>query len=240
MKKIILLLMFPLCAFSQKPMKYYVDGVVYKSIDTLGVRVTLSMNIVKNHGHYYSYNIQVRNKSNRTIDFNPDSITACYTSDKKMRNVSMVSYDDLVDKIQGDNSFQKFLMAACYMVDVAASSLNPSPTAQYRDNNGNVANIYDHSEQDRKIDRMGHSMSNVSQANDNGVQSVRMGYLKRNTLFPGYVVSGCLYSKFKECDDVKLYIPIDGLKYCFDFHLVVKILSDPSGNYPWNYREKIE
>jgi hypothetical protein len=225
---ILLLFICSISSYSQSVLtetdSFYKRGELFKVIENDSVQIIVSLQEVRQFGHYYKLNISVVNKADRRMEIVPSDISGEYVHYKKKstkrETAPSFSYEDYARKIKGHVSASEVFSAIG--VGLRALSTAPTGTISYSDNSGNRAmvNVYDNVAKQAAIDTDMERSASYQMMKNEFADSEKDSYLLRETLFPQNAIWGYVMFRYKECHDFDISILLGETVYSFSWKLL--------------------
>lgn len=190
---------------------FYKKGKEYKVMIHDSIQVLASISRYENYGSYYKVNYIISNQSDKRIEFMPQNISAKLVIRGNSKEGQVYNYQEYANKAKRKIEFA----SAMNTLGSSLMYLSANTTANYSDNNGNMATI-----NVRDNDAAATSMLIRDKISNeryysalSDVYEQKEGYLERETLFSKNVLSGYVLIKYKECDNVTAILTLDNVSY---------------------------
>jgi hypothetical protein len=186
---------------SQKQQVEYRDGRPWQYYMMNGLMVAMTNTTVRNYGKWHGVDIVITNNSPHPVEFNPEKDITAYSVDRKERRTALRvwDYNDYMKKVRRAQNWAAVAVGFSEGMATANAGYSTSTTNAYAYGNGgyaygssvttsyNAAAAY----QARALSQQ--RIADFSTALWNEQNTIQMGYLKRNTIYPGQTVSGYVY-----------------------------------------------
>jgi hypothetical protein len=200
----------------------YVDGKVAfiysDSILSLAVTNTL---VGDDYGTFYQLGITVVNNTNIPFDFDPSLIEAdIIKKDGKKDSLIVYTADSFMKKIKRDQAWASVFTGLALGLESANASYT-NTTSYAKSQNGytymTTSRTYNPSAASLAQIQSTSALMNMNENFKNDRNVIDMGYLKRNTLHPGDIISGYVNIKRKKGKELLVYVVAEGKVHEFVF-----------------------
>lgn len=224
---------------------YYKEGRKYKYYVHNGISITMSLSIVRNYGKYYVANIAIENLTGRAFNFNPNSISATLTKNRKEFQTVTLSSSDYSRIVKNRQAWDAAFIAmgeysAANQAGKSSSSTNSTTSGYYNssvnvsgDFNNNYVNLYGNSTTYGSSTTQSNTQSYSGAANYAAQQNAQkkvanyqnqqyqirdqlsQGYLKRHTIENEQRIVGQINLKYKKAETIIIRVLVNGIDYDF-------------------------
>lgn len=224
MRKIIfsLLLLISLPAFSQKDTSdsYYYDGALVKFYDTPHYFISMCLERIKYCGDYYCTHISILNKDINRFDFIPETVSAIYDNGKKRKEATILGYEEYNRKVKNKQEWENTLNALAICFQTFSDCYNGSSTTTVKQTGNTItAKTYT---KPNYTETLIENAKEGEAIHQNQIQTIKQGYLKRNTIFKNREIAGYINIPYRETERLIIALPINGENYLFDWRFSKK------------------
>jgi hypothetical protein len=221
MKKLlfIITLLVTINAYSQdKVDSYYYDGTLVQYYNAKHYFISMCLEQCPTGRPYqfeYCVHISILNKDVPRFDFIPEEIKAYYTSSKgKTEEEPIIPYEKYRKKLETKRNIAEALngLAICFQT-FSDCYYGTSTTTVKQEGGTIVAKTYDRSGINGALIQ---NESNIQNKYNGQIQTLKQGYLKRNTLFSNREVAGYIFISGDK-KDLKIVLPINGENFEFNW-----------------------
>lgn len=204
----------------------YKDGVAWQYYNKNGIIISLNSTAVKDYGKWHRVELVISNNSINPIEFDPVVNIQANSTDKDsiMTYLDIWSCEQYMKKVNNAHIWASVLMGVAEGMSTANAGYSTYTTSsnnyRYGSYTGSTVSItrsYNASEayQARVLSQQ--RMENFNNAMHEEKQIKKMGYLKRNTIYPGETISGYVHIKRVKGNILDIKINIEGAEYCFNW-----------------------
>lgn len=214
----------------------YRDGTPWEVYFKNGITIALTNSIVKDYGKWHRIELIISNNSTTPIEFPPEFSISAYTTDSQglTTYTKVWTHDEYLKKV---NRAQTWMAIAVGISEGLASSgagYSTSTTTGYSSNG--VISTYHTTTYSAAAAYQANLASqqriaNFSQALQEEKNIKQMGYLKKNTIYPGESVSGYVHVERIKGEHIVFVINIEGAEYLYEWNFDKKNVFLPT-----NYR----
>lgn len=213
-------------SLSSQPAIEYIDGRPYMFFEQNGIVVGTSIMPTKDdYGKYYQLGIYIRNNTDYTLDFIPDSVSATLLNKRGEASAMKVyTKEKLEKKIKRDQAWTAALTGLAVGLNAGMAGYSTSYQS-YR-----VGNYY-YSQPVTTYNYAAASAANMAastqlyvmgQQMKNDLKESTFGYLQRNTLHTDMSVSGFMNIKHQKGKTVIVTIPVGNEVFHFEWDVEKK------------------
>lgn len=209
----------------------YRDGTPWEVYFKNGITIALTNTIVKDYGKWHRIDLIISNNSTTPIEFTPELNIAAYSADNQgmATDLQIWTCDAYMKKVKRAQTWAAFAMGFSEGMASAGAGYSTSTTTGYSSNgisttyytttyNATAAYQANLASQQR--------LANFSQALQEEKDIKQMGYLKKNTIYPGESVSGYVHVARIKGERVIFIIDIEGTEYIYEWKF------DKKASYP--------
>lgn len=211
----------------------YKDGTPWQFYNKNGVIITLTNTTVKDYGKWHRIDIVISNNTIIPIEFDPMVNISASSTDQKgfTTNLEVWSSDGYLKKVKRSQNWAAVLMGITEGMSTANAGYSTSTTTSYYSGNtytmdgyGSYSGMstsytrtYDAGAayQAQVISQQRMAEFNKAMAEEQEIK--KLGYLKKNTIYPGETISGYVHIKRIKGETVQFIINIEGAEYVFDW-----------------------
>lgn len=225
MKTFILIIVFALTAIStfgqqktDERQVEYRDGTPWQYYLDNGLKIALTNTIMRSYGKWHKVDIIIFNDSDSLIEIDPENNITAYSIDKDgIKTVLEVwSSEKYTKKVK---RAQMWTMAAVgFSEGLSTANAGYSTAYHYSPNSGyTYSTTYNASEAYQAQVTSQNRIANLSVAMVNEQNSKQMGYLKRNTIYPGEIIQGYINIERVSGDVVHITFNVNDTEYAFEW-----------------------
>lgn len=200
----------------------YRDGMPWEVYCANGLTVAMSHSIVRDYGKWHRIDLIVANDSTVPITFTPEeAITACSTDkDDRTATLEVWPYEAFRRKV---NRTQMWTLIAIGVSEAlpAVSSGYETTTSTHYDGHGHstthTTTTYGTAVTYTVDPAAAYRVAALEQSMDEERQVIKMGYLKKNTIYPGETVSGFVLVKWERGERVAFDLRIEDATYHYEW-----------------------
>jgi len=224
---------------------YYKDGKTFQYYVHNGISVTMHLSIERTYGKYYIAYVSIENLTGKSFNFNPNYIRATFTKKGTNSAGEVLSSNEYMRKVTNRQSWNAALVAFGESSSASqagySSSSTTSTTSGYSNTYGSASGYYGNTygsvsgssstygtATTRSTTQSYDGAANYA-AQQNAQRNVanyqnqqyqikdvlNQGYLKLNTIGNEQRIVGYVNVKYKNADQVKVTIPVNGVNYDF-------------------------
>ena len=216
----------------------YKDSTPWQFYNKNGVIIALTNTIVKDYGKWHRIDVVISNNNIVPIEFDPVvNISASSVDwDGNTSDLEVWSADKYIKKVNNSQTWTAVLMGVAEGMSTANAGYSTSTTNSYYSGNayaygsggygyGNYSGTstshtrtYDAGAayQARVLSQQ--RMADFSNAMAEEQEIKKLGYLKKNTIYPGETISGYVHIKRIKGETVQFIIKIETAEYIFDWN----------------------
>lgn len=205
------------------------NGVERVYYEKNGVEVGVYMDIEKNYGKYYKFNVSIVNNTPDRIDFVPDfSSLRTEVRGRKITNqgrLRLLSYDNYMKIVQGRQLGNAILAGVgTGLANISAGYTTVSSNTTYKSSYGSgyissSTTFYSPTLARLEREQNMEMLANYADAESGRLNLIELGYLRANTLREGEMLESYVYMPYdKNVELVKLLLKVGGQDYEFIFN----------------------
>lgn len=200
----------------------YRDGTPWEVYFKNGITIALTNSIVKDYGKWHRIDLIISNNSTTPIEFIPEQNIEAYSADNQgmTTDLQIWTCDAYMKKVKRAQTWAAIAMGFSEGMASAGAGYSTSTTTGYSSNgitttyytttyNATAAYQANLASQQR--------LANFSQALQEEKNIKQMGYMKKNTIYPGESVSGYVHVARVKGERVAFVINIEGAKYLYEW-----------------------
>ena len=200
----------------------YRDGTPWEVYFKNGITIALTNSVVKDYGKWHRIDLVISNNSTTPIEFVPELNIAAYSADNQdmTTDLQIWTCDAYMKKVKRAQTWAAIAMGFSDGMASAGAGYSTSTTTGYSSNgvistyhtttyNATAAYQANLASQQR--------LANFSQALQEEKNIKQMGYLKKNTIYPGESVSGYVHVARIKGERVVFVINIEGAEYLYEW-----------------------
>lgn len=200
------------------------DGVEWQYYQNEDIKISMTHSVTRSYGKWHQVDIFIANLSDNEININPEVDITSHSFDKLNQissNLTVWSSDQYLKKVKRSQNWALALNAAAEGFN--SGSAGYSQSSSYSATGGfttsttyNQAQSY-HAQMaaQSRIAQLGDSMKRDQEVK-------KMGYLKRNTIYPGEAIQGYVNIERVKGSEVYVTIRINDVDYLFDWNFEKK------------------
>lgn len=200
----------------------YRDGTPWEVYFKNGITIALTNSIVKDYGKWHRIDLIISNNSTTPIEFIPEQNIEAYSADNQgmTTDLQIWTCDAYMKKVKRAQTWAAIAMGFSEGMASAGAGYSTSTTTGYSSNgitttyytttyNATAAYQANLASQQR--------LANFSQALQEEKNIKQMGYMKKNTIYPGESVSGYIHVARVKGERVAFVINIEGAEYIYEW-----------------------
>lgn len=210
----------------------YQDGILWQIYVKNGLMIAQTNTTIKDHGKWHKVDLIITNNSMVPIEFDPEKDIIAYSIDKKENKdfLSVYSCEQYMKKVRRAQAWESFAVGLAEGLSTVNAGYSTSTTNSFAYGSSSSGNsLYSASSsstttydanaayQARILSQQ--RMSDFSDNQWNELKSKQMGYLKKNTIYPGESIQG--YVHIKRISGIAIYITIN--------------INNAEYNFAWTY-----
>lgn len=213
----------------------YKDSTPWQFYNKNGVRIALTNSIVKDYGKWHRIDVVISNNNIVPIEFDPVvNISASSVDwDGNTSDLEVWSADKYIKKVNNSQTWTAVLIGVAEGMSTANAGHSTSTTNSYYSGNayaygsGGYGNYSGTSTSHTRTYDAGAAyqarvlsqqrMADFSNAMAEEQEIKKLGYLKRNTIYPGETISGYVHVKRIKGETVQFVIQIETAEYIYDW-----------------------
>ena len=216
----------------------YKDGTPWQFYNKNGVIIALTNTIIKDYGKWHRIDVVISNNTIIPIEFDPViNISALSTDIEGLTtDLQVWSSDEYLKKVNRSQTWAAVLMGVAEGMSTANAGYSTSTTNSYYSGNTyaygsggygyggysgtatSYTTTYDAGAayQARVLSQQ--RMADFSNAMAEEQEIKKLGYLKKNTIYPGETISGYVHIKRIKGETVQFIVKIETAEYIFDWN----------------------
>ena len=211
----------------------YQDGTPWQFYNKNGVIIALTNTIVKDYGRWHRIDIVISNNSIIPIEFDPVINISASSTDIEgfTTDLEVWSSEEYLKKVNRSQTWAAVLMGVAEGMSTANAGYSTSTTNSYYSGStygsGGYGSYSGTATSYTRTYNAGAAyqaqvlsqqrMADFSNAMAEEQQIKKLGYLKRNTIYPGETISGYVHVKRIKGETVQFVIEIEKAEYIFDW-----------------------
>ena len=200
----------------------YRDGTPWEVYFKNGLTIALTNSIVKDYGKWHRIDLIITNNSTTPIEFVPELNIAAYSTDNQSvtTNLSIWSCDAYMKKVKRAQTWAAIAMGFSEGLASAGAGYSTSTTSGYSSRTGHFSyttTTYNATAAYYANLASQQRLANFSQALQEEKNIKQMGYLKKNTIYPGESVSGYVHVARIKGARVVFVVNIEGAEYLYEW-----------------------
>ncbi len=200
----------------------YRDGTPWEVYFKNGLTIALTNSVVKDYGKWHRIDLIISNNSTTPIEFTPELNIASYSIDNQgiTTDLQIYSCDAYMKKVKRAQTWAAFAMGFSEGIASAGAGYSTSTTTGYSSNG--VITTYQTTTYNTNATYQANlasqqRLANFSQALQEEKNIKQMGYLKKNTIYPGESISGYVHVKRIKGERVVFIIDVEGAEYLYEW-----------------------
>lgn len=215
----------------------YKDGTPWQFYIKNGLIIALTNTIVKDYGKWHRIDVIISNNTITPIEFDPTINISASSTDKKgiITDLEIWSSDEYIKKVNRSQVWAAVLMGVAEGMSTANAGYSTSTTNSYYSGNSltygsngyGYGNYYGSSTSytrtyDAGAAYQAQALSQQRMADFNNAMAEEkkikeLGYLKKNTIYPGEIISGYVHIKRVKGKFIQIILSIEDADYVFDW-----------------------
>ena len=200
----------------------YRDGVPWEVYFKNGLTIALTDAIVRDYGKWHRVDLIISNNSLTPVEFNPETDMTAYSVDEHdvATDLQVWSCDSYLKKVNRSQTWAAVLMGVSEGMASAGAGYSTSTTTGYSSYGGYssyTTTTYNPSAAYQANIASQQRLANFGQALQDEQQVKKLGYLKKNTIYPGESVSGFVHVAWIKGERVVFIIRIEGAEYIYEW-----------------------
>lgn len=187
-----------------------------------GLTLALTSSVVRDYGKWHRIDLRLSNNSTSPIEFAPEINIKAYSVDKfnQTADLTVWPYDAYMKKVKRAQNWSAALMGISEGMAMAGAGYSTSTTYGYS-SDGSYSTYYTTTYSPTAAYQANMAsqqrIANFSQALQDERNVKEMGYLKKNTIYPGETISGFVHIEWKRGSRVVFVINIEGAEYLYEW-----------------------
>lgn len=187
-----------------------------------GLTLALTSSVVRDYGKWHRIDLRLSNNSTSPIEFAPEINIKAYSVDKfnQTADLTVWPYDAYMKKVKRAQNWSAALMEISEGMAMAGAGYSTSTTYGYS-SDGSYSTYYTTTYSPTAAYQANMAsqqrIANFSQALQDERNVKEMGYLKKNTIYPGETISGFVHIEWKRGSRVVFVINIEGAEYLYEW-----------------------
>lgn len=187
-----------------------------------GLTLALTSSVVRDYGKWHRIDLRLSNNSTSPIEFAPEINIKAYSVDKfnQTADLTVWPYDAYMKKVKRAQNWSAALMGISEGMAMAGAGYSTSTTYGYS-SDGSYSTYYTTTYSPTAAYQANMAsqqrIANFSQALQEERNVKEMGYLKKNTIYPGETISGFVHIEWKRGSRVVFVINIEGAEYLYEW-----------------------
>lgn len=216
----------------------YKDSTPWQFYNKNGVIIALTNTIIKDYGKWHRIDVVISNNTIIPIEFDPVINISASSTDKEgfTTDLQVWSSDEYLKKVNRSQTWEAVLMGVAEGMSTANAGYSTSTTNSYYSGNtyayGSGGYVYGGysgtatsytttydagaAYQARVLSQQ--RMADFSNAMAEEQEIKKLGYLKKNTIYPGETISGYVHIKRIKGETVQFIVKIETAEYIFDWN----------------------
>lgn len=200
----------------------YRDGKPWEVYYKNGLTIALTSSVVRDYGKWHRIDLRLSNNSTTPIEFAPEINITAYSVDdlNQTNNLPVWSYNAYMKKVKRAQNWSAALMGISEGMAMAGAGYSTSTTYGYSSNGSYstyTTTTYNPTAAYQANMASQQRIANFSQALQDEQNIKEMGYLKKNTIYPGETISGFVHVEWKRGNRVVFIINIEGAEYLYEW-----------------------
>ena len=200
----------------------YRDGVPWEVYFKNGLTIALTDAIVRDYGKWHRVDLIISNNSLTPVEFNPETDMTAYSVDEHdvATDLQVWSCDSYLKKVNRSQTWAAVLMGVSEGMASAGAGYSTSTTTGYSSYGGYssyTTTTYNPSAAYQANMASQQRIADFGQALQDEQQVKKLGYLKKNTIYPGESVSGFVHVAWIKGERVVFIIRIEGAEYIYEW-----------------------
>ena len=187
-----------------------------------GLTIALTDAIVRDYGKWHRVDLIISNNSLTPVEFNPETDMTAYSVDEHdvATDLQVWSCDSYLKKVNRSQTWAAVLMGVSEGMASAGAGYSTSTTTGYSSYGGYssyTTTTYNPSAAYQANMASQQRIADFGQALQDEQQVKKLGYLKKNTIYPGESVSGFVHVAWIKGERVVFIIRIEGAEYIYEW-----------------------
>lgn len=200
----------------------YRDGVPWEVYFKNGLTIALTDAIVRDYGKWHRVDVIISNNSLTPIEFNPETDMMAYSVDEHdvATDLPVWSCDSYLKKVNRSQTWTAILMGVSEGMASAGAGYSTSTTTGYSSYGGYssyTTTTYNPSAAYQANMASQQRLADFGLALQDEQQVKKLGYLKKNTIYPGESVSGFVHIAWIKGKRAVFVIQIEGAEYIYEW-----------------------
>ena len=200
----------------------YRDGVPWEVYFKNGLTIALTDAIVRDYGKWHRVDVIISNNSLTPVEFNPETDMTAYSVDEHdvATDLQVWSCDSYLKKVNRSQTWAAVLMGVSEGMASAGAGYSTSTTTGYSSYGGYssyTTTTYNPSAAYQANMASQQRIADFGQALQDEQQVKKLGYLKKNTIYPGESISGFVHIAWTKGERVVFVILIEGIEYIYEW-----------------------
>lgn len=200
----------------------YRDGIPWEVYYKNGITIALTNSVIKDYGKWHRIDLIISNNSLTPIEFAPEFAISSYTTDAQgLTTYSKVwTHDEYLKKVNRAQTWMAIAVGISEGLATAGAGYSTSTTTGYNSNgtfSTYTTTTYNASAAYQTNIASQQRIANFSQALQDEKDIKRMGYLKKNTIYPNESVSGFVHVERNKGERIVFIITIEDAEYIYEW-----------------------
>ena len=199
------------------------DGIEWQYYINNGLKIAMTNSTVKEYGKWHKIDLMIFNNSNDVIELDPvNQLSALSTNNENVTTeLEVWSSDKYLKKVR---RIQNWAMALnSFSEGLNAGNAGYSNTSSLSTNNGyTYSTTYNHNAAFQAQMEAQNRIANLSEKMKDELKIKQLGYLKRNTIYPGESIQGYIYIKYIKGKTLYIIFRQSDQIYKFDWNIEKK------------------
>ncbi len=200
----------------------YRDGTPWEVYFKNGITIALTNSVIKDYGKWHRIDLIISNNSTMPIEFTPEFDISAYSTDAQglTTYAKVWAHDEYLKKVNRAQTWMAIAVGISEGIASAGAGYSTSTTSGYSNRTGHFSyttTTYNASTAYQANLASQQRIANFSQALQDEKNIKQMGYLKKNTIYPGESVSGYVHVERIKGKHVIFVINIKGAEYIYEW-----------------------
>ena len=200
----------------------YRDGTPWEVYFKNGLTIALTNSVVKDYGKWHRIDLIISNNSTTPIEFVPELNIAAYSVDNQgiTTDLQIWTCDAYLKKVNRAQTWAAIAMGFSEGLASANAGYSTSTTTGYSNRTGHFSyttTTYNATAAYQANLASQQRLANFSQALQEEKNIKQVGYLKKNTIYPGESVSGYVHVERIKGERVVFVVNIEGAEYIYEW-----------------------
>lgn len=199
----------------------YRDGVPWEVYFKNGLTIALTDAVVRDYGKWHRIDVIISNNSLTPIEFDPETDIVAYSVDEHdiATDLQVWSCDRYMKKVNRSQTWTSILLSVCEGTASAGAAYSTSATTSYSQYGSylSTTTTYNPSAAYQANMASQQRLADFSRAMQNEQQVKKLGYLKKNTVYPGESISGFVHIEWIKGKRVMFVIRIEDAEYIYEW-----------------------